>query len=439
MSTLSRKTLIATVLGLGALCWATLPGERPPVPEAAAAPAPVSSYRVSGPFTHENLTVFLLHGPDTLPPRPILTLDEALAKNAFVVHETGTVNTLTVENLSDDGDVLIQPGDIVKGGRQDRLIAAAMLVPARSGKIAVPSFCVEHGRWTQRGHEAAGNFAENKAVIAGKDLKAAALVDGQQGKVWENVEKLQAKLSQNVGQAVNAPESPTSLQLALENRAVEDRLQGYERALGSVLRGSRSAVGYVIAVNGKVTGAEVFGSSAVLAKAWPKALRSAATEALAERDGKPFEPCTAEAAVAFLRDAEKGQAEQVATEGQAGRGNMHFNGQELDRNVVDLTNAADGLNPEALPAVAGSAANGNPPVQAVFDMHIELIHAPVDGWPADGRRANLNRVLSNRGEPAPVQPAPVQVNRVQGRQAVLVESRDRANPASVIHRSFIAK
>src|SRR5581483_5225777 len=99
------------------------------------------------------------------------------------------------------------------------------------------------------------------------------------------------------------------------------------------------------------------GSSAVLAKAWPKALRSAATEALAERDGKPFEPCTAEAAVAFLRDAEKGQAEQVATEGQAGRGNMHFNGQELDRNVVDLTNAADGLNPEALPAVAGSAAN----------------------------------------------------------------------------------
>ncbi len=430
MSTLSRKTLIATVLGLGALCWATLPGERPPVPEAAAAPAPVSSYRVSGPFTHENLTVFLLHGPDTLPPRPILTLDEALAKNAFVVHETGTVNTLTVENLSDDGDVLIQPGDIVKGGRQDRLIAAAMLVPARSGKIAVPSFCVEHGRWTQRGHEAAGNFAENKAVIAGKDLKAAALVDGQQGKVWENVEKLQAKLSQNVGQAVNAPESPTSLQLALENRAVEDRLQGYERALGSVLRGSRSAVGYVIAVNGKVTGAEVFGSSAVLAKAWPKALRSAATEALAERDGKPFEPCTAEAAVAFLCDAEKGQVEQVAAGGQV-----------APEQVVNFAFVADGAraaNPVAAQAGAVQATNGGQPVYAVADMATEINRQPAGERPAEWR-ASLGGFRSNLADPAPVQPAPVQVNRVQGRQAVLVESRDRANPAMVIHRSYIAK
>jgi hypothetical protein len=419
MSTLSRKTLITTVLGLGALCWATLPGEQPPAPEAATAPAPVSSYRVSGPFTHENLTVFLLHGPDTLPPRPILTLDEALAKSTFVVHETGTVNTLTVENLSDDGDVLIQPGDIVKGGRQDRLIAAAMLVPARSGKIAVPSFCVEHGRWTQRGHEAAGNFAENKAAIAGKDLKTAALVDGQQGKVWENVEKLQTKLSRNAGQAVNAPESPTSLQLALENRAVEDRLTGYERALGSILRGSRSAVGYVIAVNGKVTGAEVFGSSAVLAKAWPKALRSAATEALAERDGKPFEPCTAEAAVAFLRDAEKGQAEQVAV-------------------------AASPI-PRELNAVGWNPATGGT-ADVIREVQDLLEPAPQNNAPPVLVQTGLPfRVDLNRARPDPVtssdpvQPAPVQVNRVQGRQAVLVESRDRANPASVIHRSYIAK
>jgi hypothetical protein len=33
----------------------------------------------------------------------------------------------------------------------------------------------------------------------------------------------------------------------------------------------------------------------------------------------------------------------------------------------------------------------------------------------------------------------VQVNRVSGQQSVMVESRDKANPGVVIHRSFVAK
>jgi hypothetical protein len=405
MSTLPRKTLLLTVLGLGALCWAALPGDPAPAPEVAA--APVSDYRVSGPFTHDNLTVFLLHGPDTLPPRPILTLDEALAKKCFVVHETGTVNTLAVENLSAEDDVLIQPGDIVKGGRQDRLIASAVLVPAKSGRIAVPSFCVEAGRWTQRGTEAAVHFAENRAVICGKDLKNAALVNGQQSEVWENVQKLQVKLCANVGKPVANPQSPTSLQLTLEDAAVADKLASYERELGSVLRGSRGVVGFVIAVNGKVTGAEVFGSSAVLAKAWPKALRSAAVEALAERGEKPFEPCKSEAVLVFLADAEKGQREQVATaEPEAP--------QELNR-VALFT---DGANPA--------------PAQNLQVQTFEEVGAIVN-------RSDPSLNPARRAEPPRVRQNPVQVSRMQGRQAVLVESRDRANPATVVHRSYIAK
>jgi hypothetical protein len=393
MSTLPRKTLILTVLGLGVLCWAALPDRHLPAPEAAASPA--SDYRVSGPFTHENLSVFLLHGPDTLPPRPILTLDEALAKNRFVVHETGTVNTLEVENLSADDDVLIQPGDIVKGGKQDRLIATAMLVPAKSGKIPVPSFCVESGRWTQRGNEVAVRFAENRACIAGKDLKKAALVNGQQTEVWENVQKLQARLSENVGKPVANPQSPTSLQLTLEDEAVANKLKSYEQELGAILRGSRGAIGFVTAVNGKVTGAEVFGSSAVLAKAWPKALRSAAVEALAERTEKSFEPCKSETVVAFLADAEKGQRETAAV----AEAPVAQQRNRMDFSVTER---------ERLPAQ---------------NLLLEA---------RENQAAELNRS-------ALVQQHPVQVNRMQGRQAVLVESRDRANPAVVVHKSYIAK
>src|SRR5260221_4419547 len=70
---------------------------------------------VSGPCTHGNLTIFLLYGPD-MHPGQFATLQEALANNWAVVHETGTVNQLNVENNSPELDIFLQAGDIVKGG-----------------------------------------------------------------------------------------------------------------------------------------------------------------------------------------------------------------------------------------------------------------------------------------------------------------------------------
>lgn len=433
----SRKTLLFALLGLGALCWAFLPApiESGPLaaPTVAAAPTPVAEYRVSGPFTHENLTVFLLHGPDTLQLRPLLTLDEALAKKVFVVHETSTVNTLMVENNSDD-DVLIQPGDIVKGGKQDRLIAQAVLVPPKSGLIAVPSFCVEQGRWSARGQEASANFARNGDAISGKDLKNAALVNGQQGEVWEKVKKQQEALAENVGKPVANAHSPTSLQLAIEDRAVTDGMAKYETALASVVRGSRSAVGYVIAVNGKVTGAEVYGSSAVLAKAWPKALKSAAVEALAEKNAaKDFTPATTETAVAFLADAEKGQAEAVAQQALPELGFQTQGQQALNIALPEAQNRNPGQQQEAARQVQDLLAEVRP-------------LQPAQPQPAGRNPTNVGwNPTVNGFTPAvntlqvAVRANPVQVNRVSGKQAVLVECRNAACPSQIIHRSFVAK
>src|SRR5262249_1349428 len=74
--------------------------------------------RLSGPPSHENLTVYFIHGPSA-PGKVPLTLEEALAKRVVEVHETGNVNELEVRNLGGD-EVFIQSGDIVKGGQQDR-------------------------------------------------------------------------------------------------------------------------------------------------------------------------------------------------------------------------------------------------------------------------------------------------------------------------------
>src|SRR5215213_2482517 len=117
-----------------------------------------AEFRLSGPFTHENLTVFLIHGQDTINSRKILTLEEALERKRVIVHETKDFNELAIENISRDEDVFFQSGDIVKGGQQDRVLAVDLIVPPRSGRIPIAAFCVEQGRWQRRGQEEAGKF-----------------------------------------------------------------------------------------------------------------------------------------------------------------------------------------------------------------------------------------------------------------------------------------
>src|SRR5262245_33182825 len=101
--------------------------------------------RVSGPVTHENLTVYFIHGPSAAGKVP-LTLEEAPARNVLQVRETGSVNELEIENLGDD-EVFIQSGDIVKGGQQDRTLMVSLLLAPKSGRVPIAAFCVEQGRW----------------------------------------------------------------------------------------------------------------------------------------------------------------------------------------------------------------------------------------------------------------------------------------------------
>jgi hypothetical protein len=157
----------------------------PQAPRAQAAEKPpvvqVRDHHLSGPYTHDNLTIFLLHGADRLKGKTLLTLQEALEQGKVIVHETGTVNQLVIENVSPDVEVFVQSGDIVKGGQQDRLIACDLIVPPKSGKMAVASFCVEAQRWTQRGKEAVGKFSCSRCQLPSRGLRLAGGNLGQLG------------------------------------------------------------------------------------------------------------------------------------------------------------------------------------------------------------------------------------------------------------------
>ena len=261
-------------------------------------------YRISGPFTHKNLTIYLIHGKNMVEGRSFLTLQEALEQKKVVVYETKSVNELSIENRSNE-DIYVQAGDIVKGGQQDRVLAVDLIVPPRSGKMPIAAFCVESGRWNKREGERAEVFSSSEEVVATKDLKMAAKSAKSQGDVWKNVTVAQDKLSENVGTRVNSTVSESSLQLAVENRQVQETAAGYINALAGVVKGKNDVIGYVFAINGKANSADVYASSELFKKLWPKLLKANAIEAIAElkRDQK-FEPATAEQVQSFLAEAE---------------------------------------------------------------------------------------------------------------------------------------
>ena len=267
-----------------------------------------SNYRLSGPYTHGNLTVFLVHGND-LTTKTFLTLQEALAQKKVRVYETKDVNELAIRNLSNK-DIYVQSGDIVRGGDQDRMISVDFIVPPKSGRMPIAAFCVESGRWSKRGSEENASFSSSENSIATKDLKLAAKREQSQEAVWKNVKIAQEKLAVNVVAAAPALVETSSYELSVENSKVRDTTEAYTKALEGILQNKSDVIGYVFAINGHVNSADVYASRALFVKLWPKLLKASAVEAVAELNKDVDSKAVASETVhTFLSDSEKARAE----------------------------------------------------------------------------------------------------------------------------------
>jgi hypothetical protein len=308
-----------------------------------------ANYTLSGPYSYKNLSIFLIHSPDQAKGKTPLTLQEAMAQKKIVVHETGDVNQLAIENVSDD-EVFVQSGDIVKGGQQDRVLALDLMVPPKSGKVSIEAFCVEQGRWNSRGNESVVAFSSSEKTLNSKDLKIAAKHKSSQSEVWDKVAQSQEKMSAGVvasslpadpitsppstagGGGGNAADragvaggeavavsfdysvasllSSSSLQLSLENKRLEQTAKDYVEKLSPVVKGKNDVIGYAFAINGAVNSADVYSSHELFKKLWPKLLEASATEAISEFDKwKTYKPVEAEVVKTFLNEAETGKAD----------------------------------------------------------------------------------------------------------------------------------
>ena len=324
-------------------------------------------YRISGPHVHENLAVYLVHGASAPGPVP-LTLQEAIARDAVRVIETGNVNQLEIENTGKE-EVFVQAGDIVKGGKQDRVLTVSLLLAPGSGKVGIGAFCVEQGRWAARGTESVSRFASADASLPSREAKLAMAMPAKpaalaqpvapsvsarnapspapaqrqqiaggsdtsdrQRQVWDNVKKTQDKLAGALGANVAASQSRSSLQLSLESEQLRRVQKAYVEALASAADKETDVVGLVVAVNGRVSSADVYPSNGLFRKMWAKQLNASVTEAIGEKAAVKASTATSvtpatpapqpqgvagiAAVQAFLTAAEQGKASQRTIAGR---------------------------------------------------------------------------------------------------------------------------
>ena len=311
---------------------------------------PNSEYKVLDPIRHGNLTVFPVVAAKSYPTSEFLTLDEGLRSGEVIVTESGSVQGLIRRHpnpvIRHDGaqvnrlvlvnnskrPLLLLAGEVVSGGKQDRVIGKDRIVPAESDPVDLSVFCVEPGRWVA----ASEHFGASEALYGGAvntakapppmaimvqpSVRAKAMGDKNQQAVWDavNAQKTQVATRLPIAAPVQAEVAGTSSYArVMENSEVRKQVDAVakpiEQNYQSLIRQlrDRNAVGVVVAVNGRVIWADIFASSDLLAKYWPKLVRSYASEAVVTR-AKDVE-VSVHRAQEFLADME-GRRETIENE-----------------------------------------------------------------------------------------------------------------------------
>lgn len=299
-----------------------------------------SGYTILAPIRQGNLSVFPVVATRSFDTQDFLTLDEGLRTGEVIVTESGSVqplmrrrrtpiqhsgaqvNQLVLVNNSKRPLILLA-GEIVTGGKQDRVIGKDRIIPAESDPVDLGVFCVEPGRWVGSSDRFGVGATVDGAVqapMAAPTVRSKAMADKDQQQVWSEVAKARTEMAETVTVEAEAQTINTTSSYAgvMNNKKVKQQvdsvaepIQRNYQSLIQQLR-ERNAVGVVVAVNGEIIWADIFASTALLEKYWPKLVRSYAAEAFVVTKAKDRET-DVKSAQEFL-DSMEGRRETVESE-----------------------------------------------------------------------------------------------------------------------------
>jgi hypothetical protein len=279
-----------TTLALGlALLLAAPQGSRTPA-------GFLEKVRMGSPVTRGNLTVYPLALRRAAAAEDPLLLDEAMARKQLAIRESGaggSVNELEVENRGEK-PVLLVAGELLLGGKQDRIVARSLVLAPRS-RSQVPVYCVERGRWS------GGRALASAGAMAQGQLRTTALA-GDQEKVWSEVARSNLRLGTT---------NPSDTYRAAA-RKLDAEAGPLGREISAALAREKDAAGVAVAIDGEVVAVEWFASPRVFEKIREKLVTSYAAQALASRGAAPGAAPAAPPALGAVADfaakAERGDA-----------------------------------------------------------------------------------------------------------------------------------
>jgi hypothetical protein len=256
-------------------------------------------YKVLPAIVRGNLAIFPVMLNRSYNTSQLMTLDEGIRTGQVTITETGTdvglirpgqtmpprrrgpeVNRLVLYSNANK-PLLLLAGEIVTGGKQDRVIGSDRIIPPNAGPIDLSVFCVEPGRWVGSNMK----FGSIGAPMAQPSVRTPAMAMRDQNQVWDNVRSSNSKMVNNLSSADAAVVAgTTSYAKVFESEPVRKMVSRYggieaEQAILRDLR-DKGAAGVVVAVDGRVLWVDIFASTDLLAKYWPKLMRSYVAEAM---------------------------------------------------------------------------------------------------------------------------------------------------------------
>jgi len=238
-------------------------------------------------------------------------------QNQQTFEADGEVNKLFVENVSQD-TIYLMAGEVVKGGKQDRILASDMILPPESGKIELSVFCVEHGRWSYKSD--ASGFTEYYTVSA-NSVRGKAVKEKNQYEVWDAVEL--------VVESQDAESGSGTLTALKDADDYNKSLEEYAEHFSNQLKQMDNCIGFVGVTGDRIIGCDIFATSELFKKQSNNLMDAYISEAISEGENIKIKDKEVLAYLNEFLSDESTQDEVVKTKGMQ----YKYNGRKLHLNT----------------------------------------------------------------------------------------------------------
>ncbi len=209
-------------------------------------------------------------------PQDIMEFSKALQTGKISIKEIhymngSDVNLLEVINHTKKA-ILVNSGEIIAGGKQDRVIAETKLIPPGGSETTYLNvFCIEKGRWTKK------EKSFKYAGAADMDLRKKIDVSARQAEVWKEIDRQfkERKLESESWTYNQLYPKPTTSDSAYLKYFI-DRMK----------HSDSSYAGFIAVAGKRIIGCELFASTNYTLKYYTQILTSF-IHSIKRRDGEP--------------------------------------------------------------------------------------------------------------------------------------------------------